>query len=102
MKCPACQKDMLGLNGPPVCPNCDRERIALGPSDETACSPSSVAIIRRKEYPQNYIGHNDHGPMWSSSLASAKRIPAAEVQIIINVMAANGQHAWGEIHPEND
>ena len=71
------------------------------PSNAAACSEGSVAIIRRKDYPQNYVGHNDHGPMWSSSLASAKRVPAIDVQPIINAMAAKGTHAWGEIHPQN-
>lgn len=83
--------------GPPV-----REIIAQERLARTAGSASSTAIIRRKEYPQNYFGHNDHGPIWNSSIAYAKRVPLEYVQAIINEMASNGQHAWGEIHPQND
>lgn len=73
-----------------------------GSNPPTCSASSSVAIVRRKEYPQNYLGHNEYGPMWSSSLANAKRVPVADVQAIIDKMSAEGMHAWGEIHPHND
>jgi hypothetical protein len=96
-QCPLCLAVVKHFYGH----TCPSERTASAPSDATACSAEPVAIIRRKGYPQNYVGHNEHGPMWSSSVASAKRVPVGDVQAIINAMAANGTHAWGEIHPQN-
>lgn len=38
MNYPTCKKEMLGLNGQPVCPRCARERTAESGSDAEACS----------------------------------------------------------------
>lgn len=46
MKCPTCQNDMIGLNGPPVCPSCARKRNAEERLARTACSPLRVAYSR--------------------------------------------------------
>lgn len=35
---------MLGLNGPPVCPNCARQRVAESGSNPPACSPLRKAF----------------------------------------------------------
>lgn len=59
MKCPTCQKEMLGLNGPPVCPSCARQRTAQERLARTTCSASSEAV-QYADYILNHYSRDSH------------------------------------------
>ena len=61
----------------------------------------SHAIIKRNEYPDHYAGHNEWGPMWTSSPLGAFPVPAREAQGVLDEIAAKCPNVWAVIYPQN-
>ena len=69
--------------------------------DESRSAKGSVAMITRNEHPEHYCGHNEYGPMWTSSPFHAAHVPVAEVQDVLNEIAAKCPNVWAVIYPQN-
>lgn len=82
------------------CPECGVRLIFRASVRVLRVGEAARAIILRKESPQYYYGRNSYGAAWSSCKSSAKRLPVSEATEIINSLAAKGQQAWVEIHPD--